>query len=257
LTEARNLVSVGAAGPATHLSKGGAESIAEAQQPITEDELPVEVRERSVHVEGPGFTLDGDLEMPRNPYGIVIFAHGSGSSRHSPRNRSVARELNRWGFATLLLDLLTRAEEAIDIQTGEFRFNVELLARRLITATDWVTRQTELSGLPIGYFGASTGAAAALLAASWRPRDVGAVVCRGGRPDMVLQALRSVLAPTLLIIGSKDTEVIELNRRAFAELGGDKDMAIVPGAGHLFEEPGALENVSQLAGRWFEAHLQL
>jgi putative phosphoribosyl transferase len=216
---------------------------------------PAQVRERHVKVPGRGAVLDGDLAIPANARGVVLFAHGSGSSRHSPRNKAVARELNEAGYATLLLDLLTRSEEAIDIQTAELRFNIELLAKRLLWATEWVKRQPQLAALPIGYFGASTGAAAALIAAAQRPDDVSAVVSRGGRPDLAMDHLVSVRAPTLLIIGGRDAEVIELNRQAFSKLRCGREMVIVPGAGHLFEDPGALEQVSRLAERWFEQYL--
>jgi putative phosphoribosyl transferase len=215
------------------------------------------IHERHIHIDRPGFTLDGDLAIPAETRGIILFAHGSGSSRHSPRNKFVARELNDSGLATLLLDLLTRREEAIDIQTAELRFDISLLAERLLAASKWVKRQRDLSALPVGYFGASTGAAAALVAAAQRPQDVAAVVSRGGRPDLAERSLSTVAAPTLLIVGGDDTEVIELNKQAYAKLRCEKELAIVPGAGHLFEEPGALVRVSELARKWFEEHLVL
>jgi dienelactone hydrolase len=184
-----------------------------------------------------------------------LFAHGSGSSRHSPRNRYVARVLNEAGLATLLLDLLTPDEEAVDLRTGHLRFNIELLAKRLLGAAEWLKRQPQTRQLAVGYFGASTGAAAALVAAAERPELTGAVVSRGGRPDMAGQALQRVQAPTLLIVGGNDFPVIELNRAAFAQLRCEKQLVIVPGATHLFEEPNALEKVARLARVWFETHL--
>jgi dienelactone hydrolase len=186
----------------------------------------------------------------------VLFAHGSGSSRFSPRNRAVASALNESGIATLLIDLLTAEEELIDRQTAHLRFDIVLLARRLIHATDWLAQAPSTHTLPIGYFGASTGAAAALTAAVERPRAVGATVSRGGRPDLARLALPRVLAPTLLIVGGRDVPVIEMNRLAYKELNCPKYMAIVPGATHLFEEPGALEQVGQLARDWFARYLE-
>jgi putative phosphoribosyl transferase len=200
-------------------------------------------------------TLDGDLVVPDSAQGIVLFAHGSGSSRHSPRNRYVAEVLQRAGLATLLMDLLTTDEEAIDTQTGRLRFDITLLADRLAGATRWMVEQQQLGQLPIGYFGASTGAAAALVAAAEFPELVAAVVSRGGRPDLAGEALRRVLAPTLLIVGGRDLTVLELNRKALKELPATKSLKIVPDATHLFEEPGALEAVAQLAKNWFVLHL--
>jgi putative phosphoribosyl transferase len=200
-------------------------------------------------------TLDGDLVVPDSAQGIVLFAHGSGSSRHSPRNRYVAEVLQRAGLATLLMDLLTTDEEAIDTQTGRLRFDITLLADRLAGATRWMVEQQQLGQLPIGYFGASTGAAAALVAAAEFPELVAAVVSRGGRPDLAGEALRRVLAPTLLIVGGRDLTVLELNRKALKELPATKSLKIVPDATHLFEEPGALEAVAQLAKEWFVLHL--
>lgn len=204
---------------------------------------------------GKAVTLEGNLNMPAQPQGVILFAHGSGSSRHSPRNQFVARELYNAGFATLLIDLLTEQEEAEDRHTGHLRFNINLLSERVITATEWLTEQPEMRGLKTGYFGASTGAAAALVAAAERSNSVGAVVSRGGRPDLARTALPRVLAPTLLIIGSKDTEVLALNRMAASLLQGEKRIEIVNGATHLFEEPGALEQVAQLARQWFARYL--
>ena len=200
-------------------------------------------------------TLQGDLAVPLDAHGAVLFAHGSGSSRFSPRNRYVAATLQAAGFATLLIDLLTRAEEDVDARTGHLRFDVELLAERLARATDWVGRQPETRGLALGYFGASTGAAAALLAAAVYGDAIRAVVSRGGRPDLALPALPRVTAPTLLIVGGNDPEVLDLNREALEALGSEKELRVVPGASHLFGEPGALDQVARLARLWFERHL--
>jgi len=200
-------------------------------------------------------TLEGDLSLPPHPCGIVLFAHGSGSSRRSPRNRYVAESLQSQGIATLLMDLLTESEEEIDQRTSQLRFNIRLLAKRLAGATTWTLRQPDLRGLSVGYFGASTGAAAALVAAAQLSGAVAAVVSRGGRPDLAGDALGSVVAPTLLIVGGHDGPVIDMNEQALAELGcSDKKLIIIPGATHLFEEPGALEEVSRVAGDWFSRH---
>ncbi len=199
--------------------------------------------------------IAGTLTVPVNANGIVIFAHGSGSSRHSTRNQQVARALQARGFATLLFDLLTPAEEVVDAVSGHLRFDIPLLGRRLVTVTDWVRDQLETSGLRIGYFGASTGAGAALMAAAERPAMVRAIVSRGGRPDLAGDALRGVLAPTLLIVGGLDTEVIRLNELAMAQMTCERRLEIVPRATHLFPEPGTLERVSILAEEWFERHL--
>lgn len=211
--------------------------------------------EQLVRVEAGRVKLEGNLNLPEESRGIVLFAHGSGSSRHSPRNRYVARVLNEAKLATLLVDLLTTDEEAIDLQTAHLRFDIGLLAGRLVGATDWLTQYPDTRALRIGYFGASTGAAAAIVAAAQRPDAVGAVVSRGGRPDLAGPALARVRAPTLLIVGGNDVEVIELNRRALALLRCEKRLEIVPGATHLFEEPGALEEVARLAREWFERYL--
>lgn len=200
--------------------------------------------------------LDGDLGRPPDARGLVIFAHGSGSSRKSPRNRYVARELRRGGLATLLMDLLTSDEEAEDPSTGRLRFDIGLLAGRLMAATTWASEQPNLADLPIGYFGASTGAAAALVAAATAPPRVGAVVSRGGRPDLAGDSLPRVLAPTLLIVGGDDPLVIDLNDEARRELACESELVVVPGATHLFEEPGALEQVARLAREWFASHLR-
>jgi putative phosphoribosyl transferase len=202
-----------------------------------------------------GITLEGNLTLPDDARGVVLFAHGSGSGRMSPRNRYVARVLNEANLATLLLDLLTREEETIDARTAHLRFDIPLLATRLIAATDWLTQQRDTRHLRIGYFGASTGAAAALIAEADRPEVVGAVVSRGGRPDLAGRALLRVAAPALLIVGGEDYRVIELNLAALALLRAEKRLVIVPGATHLFEEPGALEQVAMLAREWFERYL--
>lgn len=199
--------------------------------------------------------LDGDLTVPTRSKSIVLFAHGSGSSRLSPRNRFVAGVLNEAGLGTLLLDLLTRAEEAIDMQTAHLRFDIDFLAGRLLEATRWVEGQPELRDRRIGYFGASTGAAAALIAAAQEPDKIGSVVSRGGRPDLAEGVLDRVRAPTLLIVGGADYPVITMNRSALQKLGGIKSLVIVPGATHLFEEPGALESVASLAAGWFKEYL--
>jgi dienelactone hydrolase len=200
-------------------------------------------------------TLDADLSLPESASALVLFAHGSGSSRFSPRNRHVARVLNAAGFATLLADLLTPAEEAVDDNTHQLRFDIGLLGRRLVGVTDWVCSQPATERLPIGLFGASTGAAAALVAAAERPVSIYALVSRGGRPDMAGEALAEVRAPTLLIVGGSDLPVIELNQQALALLRIEKQLVIVPGATHLFEEPGALDTVARLARDWFVRHL--
>ncbi len=200
-------------------------------------------------------TLEGDLRVPDGAHGVVLFAHGSGSSRFSPRNRLVARTLNEAGIGTLLIDLLTPEEEKIDLQTAELRFDIDLLAERLVGATDWLSHEPATRFQPIGYFGASTGAAAALVAAPERPEDVAAIVSRGGRPDLAGTALTRVKAPTLLVVGGFDVPVIEMNRGAFAMLRCEKRFEIVPGATHLFEEPGTLEAVARLAREWFLRHL--
>ncbi|HYW91416.1 MAG TPA: dienelactone hydrolase family protein [Gammaproteobacteria bacterium] len=210
----------------------------------------------SVGVEAGGVTLPGDVAVPRGARGLVVFAHGSGSSRFSRRNRYVAELLNRERLATLLFDLLTAAEHEVDQVTREHRFDIELLTGRLVGTIDWLDRQPELAGLALGLFGASTGAAAALGAAALRPERVRAVVSRGGRPDLAGERLEGVRAPTLLVVGGLDTQVIALNREAAARLGAAHGVEIVPGATHLFEEPGALESVARLAGAWFVKHLE-
>ena len=202
-----------------------------------------------------GVILQGDLVVPEHAKGLVLFAHGSGSSRFSPRNRAVAADLQNAGFATLLLDLLTAEEERAEAVTRHLRFNIGLLATRLVAATDWATQRSRARQLAVGYFGASTGAAAALVAAARRPNLVRAVVSRGGRPDLAGASLAAVRAPTLLIVGGADTVVIEVNEAALREMHCERELEIVPRATHLFEEPGALEQVAQLARHWFEHYL--
>ena len=209
----------------------------------------------AVRIPAENATLDADVRVPANARGLVVFAHGSGSSRFSSRNRAVAQSLEDRGFGTVLMDLLTREEEAVDLRTRQHRFDIGLLARRVVAATDWIQEREGLGRLPVGYFGASTGAAAALIAAAERPAIARAVVSRGGRPDLAGPALQSVRAPTLLIVGGDDDVVIGLNEEAIAQMSADVELAIVPGATHLFEEPGALEEVSRLAGEWFARHL--
>ena len=218
--------------------------------------MEVEGDERLVRIAADAVTLEGNLSLPEGAGGIVLFAHGSGSSRHSPRNRYVAALLNQAKLATLLVDLLTSDEETIDMQTAHLRFDIGLLAERLVAVTDRLTEYRDTGHLRIGYFGASTGAAAALVAAAERPAVVSAVVSRGGRPDLAGPTLPHVQAPTLLIVGGNDFPVIELNRAALAQLRCEKQLVIVPGATHLFEEPGALDEVARLAREWFECHLK-
>jgi putative phosphoribosyl transferase len=208
-----------------------------------------------VHIPADHVKLEGNLVVPEAATGVILFAHGSGSSRHSPRNRYVAEVLQDAGFATLLMDLLTLDEEAVDARTAHLRFDIDLLARRLIAATDWLMQEASTRSLPIGYFGASTGAAAALVAAAERPEPVKAIVSRGGRPDLAGDALRRVKAPVLLIVGGDDVPVIALNQRALELLNVEKKLEIIPHAGHLFEEPGALAAVARLARQWFLDHL--
>lgn len=212
---------------------------------------------KHVKIEVRNAVLNGDLTLPSEARGLVVFAHGSGSSRHSPRNRFVATRLNANALGTLLFDLLTPAEEAIDEATRRLRFDIPLLARRLEDAVEWIAKQDDIPNLPLGVFGASTGAAAALIAAAEQPDAVRAVVSRGGRPDLADRHLADVQAPTLLIVGGDDTQVIELNREAEAKLTkAQVSLEIVPGASHLFEEPGTLEKVANLASDWFVAHLR-
>jgi putative phosphoribosyl transferase len=207
-----------------------------------------------VVIESKGGALAGDLTVPDQPVGIVVFAHGSGSSRHSTRNRAVAETLQGSGFATLLLDLLTEAEDRVDARTRHLRFDIELLAARVRTAVEQIREQVAVRGLPVGLFGASTGAAAALVAAA-HDYSIRAVVSRGGRPDLAGAALHRVQAPTLLIVGGRDEHVLDLNRQAALQLAAPSRIEVVNGATHLFEEPGALEEVARLAAGWLRAHV--
>lgn len=212
---------------------------------------------RLVDVDTGDTVLEGELALPANPRGIVAFVHGSGSSRHSPRNKQVARSLRTTAnVGTLLFDLLTEREADIDMETGRLRFDVELLARRVVAATDWLLRLPDTRSLSIGYFGASTGAAAAIVAAGERSDDVDAIVSRGGRPDLAgAEALARVRAPTLFVVGGEDAVVLDLNRAACASMKAPVKLEVVPGAGHLFEEPGALGQVADRASKWFEKWL--
>jgi len=207
--------------------------------------------EKAVRIPQPGVVLGGDLVVPPEARGVVLFAHGSGSSRFSPRNRYVAGVLRQHGCATLLFDLLTESESLVRART----FDIELLAGRLARTAEWARSQPELAALEFGYFGASTGAAAALVAAARYPGTVAAIVSRGGRPDLAAPYLEQVRVPTLLIVGGRDHGVLDYNRAALAQLGGPKELVVVPGATHLFEEPGALERVAELAAQWFERYL--
>jgi putative phosphoribosyl transferase len=218
-------------------------------------ELPAGGVERQVRVAAGGLSLEGTLAVPSEARGVVLFAHGSGSSRHSPRNRFVAEQLREGGLATLLVDLLSAEEEAIDARTRQLRFDIGLLAERLVGAIEWLGREPATRGFPVGLFGASTGGGAALVAAAARPDAVEAVVSRGGRPDLAGEALPRVQAPSLFIVGGRDEQVIELNQQAMARMHAPVRLEIVPGATHLFEEPGALEQVARLAGEWFVRHL--
>jgi len=212
--------------------------------------------ERELSINVGSMVLEGTLGLPRDPKGLVLFAHGSGSSRHSPRNRYVAGVLQSRGIATLLFDLLTREEESVDQRTAELRFNIGLLAERLSGATQSIMCNPDVKGLAVGYFGASTGASAALVAAAELPGVVAAIVSRGGRPDLAGEALYSIRTPTLLIVGGDDKLVIELNRQALAKLClPEKELVIIPGATHLFEEPGTLEEVARVAAEWFTRYL--
>ena len=213
------------------------------------------VAHHSVQIPAAGAVLEADIGMPQLACGVVLFAHGSGSSRFSPRNRYVAERLQQAGLATVLADLLTLAEEQADARSGKMRFDIELLATRLAGITDWLADQEATAGLSVGLFGASTGAAAALVAAAVRPAHARAVVSRGGRPDLAGEFLGRVHQPTLLIVGERDPAVLELNRQARHKLAGQAQLVVIPGASHLFEEPGALEQVAQLARNWFTEHL--
>jgi putative phosphoribosyl transferase len=220
-------------------------------------QVPGQSRSREVRIPVGSQWLYGDLVLPADMHGLVLFAHGSGSGRHSSRNRLVAAALHQAGIGTLLLDLLTAQEEQVDVHTAEHRFNIALLTDRMLSATLWVLQQPGLWEWPLGYFGASTGCAAALIAAARLDGRIAAVVSRGGRPDLAGQVtLASVTAPTLLIVGGADRQVLQLNTEAISQMQCDKRLAIVPGAGHLFEEPGALQEVSRLACEWFGLHFR-
>jgi putative phosphoribosyl transferase len=216
----------------------------------------MDVIEQSPRIPVVGVELDAEVVVPQPAQGVVLFAHGSGSGRHSPRNTYVAGELRDAGLATVLVDLLTPAEERVDATTARLRFDIGLLADRLTALCDWLVDHEVTGGLRIGLFGASTGAAAALVAAVARPDSVSAIVSRGGRPDLAGPALGSVHQPTLLIAGERDPVVLDLNRQAMHQLAGEADLAIVPGATHLFQEPGTLEQVAALARDWFVRHLR-
>jgi putative phosphoribosyl transferase len=218
---------------------------------VSQGSAGLAIEHAPVTVDVDSVRLEGDLSVPTAAKGAVLFAHGSGSSRHSPRNRYVADVLNEGGLATLLIDLLTEDEQQVDLQTAHLRFDIPFLSRRLEAITDWLANHREMRDLKIGHFGASTGAAAALMAAADLPCRVCAVVSRGGRPDLAGAALARVEAPTLLLVGGADTVVLDLNRKAMALLRCDKQLQIIPGAGHLFEEPGALKKVAALARDWF------
>ncbi|OLE97843.1 MAG: hydrolase [Cyanobacteria bacterium 13_1_20CM_4_61_6] len=214
-------------------------------------------REHGVRIPSGEAVLEGELKVPVGTQGVVLFAHGSGSSRHSPRNQYVAQVIREAGVGTLLFDLLTREEEAVDLQTRHLRFDIGLLARRLVDATDWIKREADFSHLRVGFFGSSTGGGAALVAAAELGESVGAVVSRGGRPDLAGEnALRRVKSPTLLIVGGFDEPVIEMNEEAYAWLRCEKELKIVANATHLFEEPGKLEEVARLAAAWFGRYLE-
>jgi dienelactone hydrolase len=213
------------------------------------------VEAHAVRIPAGEVVLDGDLALPADAKGLVMFAHGSGSSRHSPRNRQVAESLNGRGLGTLLLDLLTTKEEDVDEEIRHLRFDIPTLARRLVGAADWLAEESSTAHLPLGLFGASTGAGAALIVAAQRPKAIHAVVSRGGRPDLAGEALPHVHCPTLMLVGGWDTPVIELNREAKSHMRALTRLIVVQGATHLFEEPGKLEEVARYAGEWFEMYL--
>jgi putative phosphoribosyl transferase len=221
-----------------------------------EDEMEIRAESVSLQIPAGEVTLAGDLEIPENPRGLVLFAHGSGSSRRSPRNQAVAEVLRDAGMATLVFDLLTPQEEAVDAYSGHLRFDIGLLSRRLAMVTKKIARDPHAESFGLGYFGASTGGAAALRAAAAPGSAVAAVVSRGGRPDLAGEALLYVKAPTLLIVGERDEKVLEFNERAYAQLQCEKALVVVPHATHLFQEPGALEEVARLAANWFRKHLR-
>jgi putative phosphoribosyl transferase len=232
---------------------GQADSTDEPERQSGKVQMSLPLKE-AVRIPAGPVTLAGDLEIPAGGAGLVLFAHGSGSSRHSPRNRFVARVLHEAGSGTLLFDLLTQEEEAEDALSGHLRFNIGFLVDRLVAATQWLSLHPVASRFPVGYFGSSTGGAAALAAAATLGPRIEAVVSRGGRPDLAMEALPQVKAATLLIVGERDEVVLRLNRQAFDRIKGEKNLAIVPGATHLFEEPGTLEQVARLAARWFQGH---
>jgi dienelactone hydrolase len=213
-------------------------------------------QETAVRIPVGSVVVDGNLTVPPGAKGVVLFAHGSGSSRFSPRNRYVAKVFNAQKIATLLFDLLTNEEDQEDLVTAEYRFNIKLLAERLIGATEWLKKDPQTKNCSFGYFGASTGAAAALIAAAKLPNDIATVVSRGGRPDLAANYLPRVKAPTLLLVGGLDTEVIELNRQAMEQMSAEKKLVIIPGATHLFEEPGKLEEVAKISADWFIRYLR-
>jgi dienelactone hydrolase len=217
--------------------------------------ISYKTEEKIVRIPAGDVLLEGNLGLPEGATGIVLFAHGSGSSRHSPRNRYVAEELRSEGLGTLLMDLLTQSEEAYDLRTGELRFDIDFLSQRLIDAIDWLEDNEETMRLNIGLFGSSTGAAAAFVASVLRPKTIKAVVSRGGRPDLAEEYLSQVRSPSLFVVGGYDYTVAEINRRAFNQLDVEKNIAVVSGATHLFEEPGALEEVARLAKNWFVRYL--
>jgi dienelactone hydrolase len=212
-------------------------------------------QEITVRIPVDGVVVEGNLIVPLDAKGIVLFAHGSGSSRFSPRNQYVAKQFNKAKIGTLLFDLLTNEEDQTDLETGEYRFNINLLAERLVGATEWLKKDPKTKNCVFGYFGASTGAAAALIAAAILPNEIATVVSRGGRPDLAGDYLPKVVAPTLFLVGGLDTEVIELNRQAMELMSAEKKMLIIPGATHLFEEPGKLEEVAKLSTEWFMHYL--
>jgi putative phosphoribosyl transferase len=230
-------------------------AIPELEVLLMERESRLLENERTVSVNTGKAVLEGDLFIPPDASGVVVFVHGSGSSRRSPRNKYVAQVIHQVGLATLLFDLLTPEEEEVDVQTGKYRFDIRLLANRLIGTTQWLKQNPDTKNLNIGYFGASTGVAAALTAAAEHPSDTSAVVSRGGRPDLARAALPYVKAPVLLIVGGRDLPVLAMNRDAANELRGDKKLVVISGATHLFEEPGAMEEVAKLASNWFVNYL--
>jgi putative phosphoribosyl transferase len=213
--------------------------------------MSVAIQHLAVAIPVESIHLEGDLSIPTAANGVVLFAHGSGSSRRSPRNRYVADLLNESGLATLLMDLLTEDEQQVDLQTAQLRFDIPFLAKRLVTITQWLARHPDVAGLKIGHFGASTGAGAALVAAAELPHRIHAVVSRGGRPDLAGQALANVEAPTMLVVGGADPVVLDLNQTALGLMHCEKALKVVPGASHLFEEPGALDKVAEMARDWF------